>query len=172
VARRRDDIYFTIASIADFQPHVTSGEVPPPANPLVISQPCIRFSDVDSVGRSGRHLTIFEMMGHHAFNSREGYIYWTEETVEFKKEDLTQLENLEAIFHDFHNLSEGTIINGRYKIINKVGKGGVGIVYRAYDLILNNYVALKFINPTMTYREKKFYRIKRTIYPLKRKQRP
>jgi len=37
VARWRDDIYLTIASIADFQPHVTSGEVPPPANPLVIS---------------------------------------------------------------------------------------------------------------------------------------
>jgi len=30
VARWRSDIYLTIASIADFQPHVTSGEVPPP----------------------------------------------------------------------------------------------------------------------------------------------
>ncbi|MEM0493267.1 MAG: alanine--tRNA ligase-related protein, partial [Candidatus Thermoplasmatota archaeon] len=38
VARWREDIYLTIASIADFQPHVTSGVVPPPANPLVISQ--------------------------------------------------------------------------------------------------------------------------------------
>jgi alanyl-tRNA synthetase len=33
VARWRDDIYLTIASIADFQPFVTSGQVPPPANP-------------------------------------------------------------------------------------------------------------------------------------------
>ena len=31
VARWRDDIYLTIASIADFQPFVTSGIVPPPA---------------------------------------------------------------------------------------------------------------------------------------------
>ena len=53
-ARWRDDIYLTIASIADFQPFVTSGEVPPPANPLAISQPCIRLNDLDSVGRSGR----------------------------------------------------------------------------------------------------------------------
>ena len=42
----------TIASIADFQPHVTSGLVPPPANPLGISQPCIRLTDVAAVGRS------------------------------------------------------------------------------------------------------------------------
>ncbi|MEM3948307.1 MAG: alanine--tRNA ligase-related protein, partial [Zestosphaera sp.] len=39
VARWRDDIYLTIASIVVFQPHVTSGLVLPPANPLVIAQP-------------------------------------------------------------------------------------------------------------------------------------
>ena len=66
-ARWRDDIYLTIASIADFQPFVTSGIVPPPANPLTISQPCIRLNDLDSVGKSGRHLTTFEMLAHHAF---------------------------------------------------------------------------------------------------------
>ena len=67
IARWRSDIYLTIASIADFQPHVTSGEVPPPKNPLVISQPCIRLNDLEEVGRSGRHLNIFikSMMPHH-----------------------------------------------------------------------------------------------------------
>ncbi|HPM55012.1 MAG TPA: alanine--tRNA ligase [Methanoculleus sp.] len=80
-ARWRDDIYLTIASIADFQPFVTSGVVPPPANPLTISQPCIRLNDLDSVGRSGRHLTLFEMMAHHAFNTPEERIYWKDETV-------------------------------------------------------------------------------------------
>ena len=62
LARWRDDIHLTIASIADFQPHVTSGLVDPPANPLTISQPCIRLTDVDAVGHSGRHLTTFEML--------------------------------------------------------------------------------------------------------------
>ena len=52
LARWRDDIHLTIASIADFQPHVTSGAVLPPANPLAVSQPCIRLTDVDAVGRS------------------------------------------------------------------------------------------------------------------------
>jgi alanyl-tRNA synthetase len=83
IARWRDDIYLTIASIADFQPFVTSGMVPPPANPLTISQPCIRLPDLDSVGRSGRHLTNFEMMAHHAFNNPKKEIYWKNETVEY-----------------------------------------------------------------------------------------
>ncbi len=82
VARWRDDIYLTIASIADFQPFVTSGQVPPPANPLTISQPCIRLDDLDSVGRSGRHLTTFEMMAHHVFNTREKEYYWKDQTVQ------------------------------------------------------------------------------------------
>jgi alanyl-tRNA synthetase len=83
IARWRSDIYLTIASIADFQPHVTSGVVPPPANPLVISQPCIRLNDLEEVGKSGRHLTTFEMMGHHAFNKNIDEIYWKEETVAY-----------------------------------------------------------------------------------------
>ena len=85
IARWRDDIHLTIASIADFQPHVTSGQVPPPANPLCISQPCIRLTDVAAVGRSGRHLTTFEMMAHHAFNRpNDGdVIYWIDQCVRF-----------------------------------------------------------------------------------------
>lgn len=92
LARWRDDIHLTIASIADFQPHVTSGMVQPPANPLTISQPCIRLTDVDAVGRSGRHLTTFEMMAHHVFNRpEEGLdIYWMETCVEHCHNMLTQ----------------------------------------------------------------------------------
>ncbi|MGQ0536370.1 MAG: alanine--tRNA ligase [Methanobacteriota archaeon] len=90
VARWREDIYLTIASIADFQPHVTSGLVPPPANPLTISQPCIRLNDLDSVGRSGRHLTNFEMMAHHAFNSPGTEVYWKEETTAYCHEFMTK----------------------------------------------------------------------------------
>src|SRR5450756_2896340 len=67
VARWRKDIYLTHASIIDFQPYVTEGIAPPPANPLVISQPCIRLTDISNTGPTfGRHLTIFEMGGAHA----------------------------------------------------------------------------------------------------------
>ncbi|KYH38228.1 MAG: alanyl-tRNA synthetase [Candidatus Hecatellales archaeon B24] len=83
VARWRDDVYLVGASIYDFQPWVTEGVIPPPANPLAISQPCVRFTDIDLVGKSGRHLTGFEMMAHHAFNSPKQHVYWNHETVEY-----------------------------------------------------------------------------------------
>ncbi|RLG88171.1 MAG: alanine--tRNA ligase [Thermoprotei archaeon] len=86
VARWRDDLYLTIASIVVFQPFVTSGVIPPPANPLVIAQPCIRLEDLDNVGITfGRHFTNFIMGGHHAFNYPDKYVYWTEETVDFAR---------------------------------------------------------------------------------------
>jgi alanyl-tRNA synthetase len=97
VARWRDDIYLNIASIANYQPHVTSGEVPPPANPLVVSQPCIRLNDLANIGRSGRHFSCFEMMGHHAFNSKAwGEKYWTEECVAYGVEFLTKVLGLDG----------------------------------------------------------------------------
>jgi len=89
-ARWREDVYLVGASIYVFQPWVTSGIVPPPANPLVISQPCIRFTDIDIVGRSGRHLTGFEMMAHHAFNYPDKHVYWIEETVQLAHEFFTK----------------------------------------------------------------------------------
>lgn len=91
VARWRDDLYLTSASIVDFQPYVTNGLVPPPANPLVISQPCIRLVDVDNTGPTfGRHGTIFEMGGHHAFNYPDKEVYWKDETVRYHHEFVTK----------------------------------------------------------------------------------
>ncbi len=90
VARWREDVYLVGASIFDFQPWVTEGIIPPPANPLTISQPCIRFTDIDLVGKSGRHLTEFEMMAHHAFNSPEKFVYWNDGTVAYCFEFFTK----------------------------------------------------------------------------------
>jgi alanyl-tRNA synthetase len=100
--RWRDDVLLTQASVYDFQPLVTSGETPPPANPLTISQPCIRMQDIDNVGKTGRHTMAFEMMAHHAFNAREdlgepdqyayeGEVYWKDETVRFCDELLAEM---------------------------------------------------------------------------------
>jgi len=89
VARWRNDVFFTQASIYDFQPWVTSGAIPPPANPLTISQPCLRFLDLEEVGRSGRHFTLFEMMAHHAFNRPDHEVYFKDRCVELCHELLT-----------------------------------------------------------------------------------
>jgi alanyl-tRNA synthetase len=92
VARWRSDIYLTHASIIDFQPYVTEGIAPPPANPLVIAQPCIRLVDIANTGPTfGRHLTIFEMGGHHAFNYPDREVYWKDQTVRYHHEFVTDV---------------------------------------------------------------------------------
>ena len=92
VARWRSDIYLTHASIIDFQPYVTDGIAPPPANPLVIAQPCIRLVDIANTGPTfGRHLTLFEMGGHHAFNYPDKEVYWKDQTVRYHHEFVTDL---------------------------------------------------------------------------------
>jgi alanyl-tRNA synthetase len=129
--RWRDDVLLTQASIYDFQPHVTSGASPPPANPLAVSQPCIRMQDIDNVGKTGRHTMAFEMMGHHAFNADEGTdyayegeVYWKDECVEF----------CEGFFERFGvDLQELTFIEDPW-----VGGGNAGpafeVIYRGAEL--------------------------------------
>ncbi|MGD0057365.1 MAG: alanine--tRNA ligase [Methanomassiliicoccales archaeon] len=90
VARWRDDVFFTQASIYDFQPWVINGVMDPPANPLTISQTCIRFNDIDNVGKTGRHLTFFEMCAHHAFNTKNKQVYFKDKTVELCHELFTR----------------------------------------------------------------------------------
>ncbi|MEM2098446.1 MAG: alanine--tRNA ligase [Candidatus Bathyarchaeia archaeon] len=97
VARWRNDIYLTHASIIDFQPYVTEGIAPAPANPLVIAQPCIRLVDIANTGPTfGRHLTIFEMGGHHAFNYPDYEVYWKDQTVRYHHEFVTDVLGVQS----------------------------------------------------------------------------
>jgi len=121
VARWREDVYLVGASIYDFQPWVTEGLVEPPANPLTISQPSIRLTDVDNVGRSGRHLTGFEMMAHHAFNVKGREIYWANETVEYAFRVLTEVFRVppEEITFKFDWWSGGGNAGEDYEVLSR-----------------------------------------------------
>ena len=133
VARWRDDLYFTIASINDFQPYVVNGELPPPANPLIIPQPCIRFPDIENVGFSGRHYTNFVMIGQHAFNTEKGGLfYWKNE----------------ALGHDILFMKELGIPKEKMVFVEDVWAGGgnfgPSIEYFVDGLELGNCVFMQY----------------------------
>ncbi|SFS34681.1 alanine--tRNA ligase [Halostagnicola kamekurae] len=133
--RWRDDVLLTQASIYDFQPLITSGQTPPPANPLTISQPCIRMQDIDNVGKTGRHTMAFEMMAHHAFNAREdiddpeqyayqGEVYWKDQTVQYCDE---LLESLGADIEDVTYIEDPWVGGGN-------AGPAIEVIYRGLEL--------------------------------------
>jgi len=102
IARWNPTTDFTIASIAAFQPFVVSGEVAPPANPLVIPQMCLRFPDIDNVGITGHHVA-FVMMGETGFFPPQDYnvekymsdhLTWLHEGMGIELKDLTIHEDV------------------------------------------------------------------------------
>lgn len=104
VSRWRDDLYFTNASIIDFQPYVVTGEVEPPANPLIVPQHCLRFTDLGNVGVTGRHYTGFVMFGQHAFNTpKTKLFYWKDQALEHDYNYVTKIlgvKPLDVVFQE------------------------------------------------------------------------
>ncbi|MEM4598854.1 MAG: alanine--tRNA ligase [Candidatus Diapherotrites archaeon] len=134
VARWRDDLYFTNASIIDFQPYVVSGELEPPANPLVVPQPCLRFNDLQNVGTTGQHYSAFIMFGQHAFNSKKtGLFYWKNEALEHDFNYLTKVIGVpkeELVFMEDVWAGGGTF--------------GPSMEYLAHGVELGNCVFMQF----------------------------
>jgi len=60
-------------------------------------------------------------------------------------------------------LSTGSIFAGRYRIIEELGKGGMGKVYEALDLEIKEKVALKLIKPEIASDEKTIERFKNEL---------
>lgn len=90
VARWRNDVDYVAAGIYCFQPYCVTGEMQPPANPLICPQFCVRFNDLDNIGMTGRHYSGFIMIGIQVFNYPDDYKFFKEECVEFNHNWLTQ----------------------------------------------------------------------------------
>ena len=52
------------------------------------------------------------------------------------------------VHRNLENL-EGEFISGRYQIIRRIGRGGMGVVYLAQQTNLNRNVCIKVLNPAL-----------------------
>ena len=53
----------------------------------------------------------------------------------------------DTLVSDIPELSRGEVFDGRYEIVEELGKGGMGIVYRVFDRKVGEEVTLKIIKP-------------------------
>jgi len=97
-------LFFTVAGIVDFY-RIANGKITFefPANPVILSQPCLRFNDIPNVGITGRHNTCFDMIQQSSlWDGKNGY--WKDKCIELdfrllteafgiKKQDITFIED-------------------------------------------------------------------------------
>lgn len=139
VCRWRPDLYFTIASIVDFQ-RIESGKVvfDFPANPIIVPQMCLRFSDIANVGITGRHLTSFCMVGQQALANAQGY--WKDRCIDLDFELLTSelgIPKEEVIFKEDVWLGPGAFGYSLEYFVRGLELGNA--VFTAYEGTPDNY---------------------------------
>jgi serine/threonine-protein kinase len=64
---------------------------------------------------------------------------------------------------DRAEIAPGTTLGGRYRVISTLGAGGMGVVYKAHDLELDDVVALKMLRPGVLLDAEQLDRLKSEI---------
>lgn len=91
------------------------------------------------------------------------------EDSKFCKECATQLPGIDAAIHattleiPTEEMTRGTVFAGRYEIIEELGKGGMGRVYRVEDKKIRKEIALKLIKPEIASDKKTIERFKNEL---------
>jgi len=137
-------LYFTIAGIVDFY-RIANNKITFefPANPVILSQPCLRFNDIPNVGLTGKHYTCFDMIQQSSvFNGKQGY--WKDKCIDLDYELLTKV--LEIKPEEINFLEDAWIGYGAFGYSLEYFVGGLEMgnaVFTEFEGDLNNYAPLK-----------------------------
>jgi serine/threonine protein kinase len=83
-------------------------------------------------------------------------------------QDVTQSNQPESAPSSARVISSGEKLDGRYNVIRKLGEGGMGTVYQAYDEDVHQEVAVKVISPEWAGNTAVFDSLKREVSSARR----
>ena len=137
-------LYFTIAGIVDFY-RIANNKITFefPANPVILSQPCLRFNDIPNVGLTGKHYTCFDMIQQSSvFNGKQGY--WKDKCIDLDYELLTKVFEIKP--EEINFLEEAWIGYGAFGYSLEYFVGGLEMgnaVFTEFEGTLENYSVMK-----------------------------
>lgn len=80
-----------------------------------------------------------------------------------EKDQTRTREGMDHHFDALEHMHSGTLILNRYEVREMLGRGGFGMVFAAYDRVLNSEVAIKFLHPGLSHSSRDFRRVRREI---------
>jgi len=136
-------LYFTIAGIVDFY-RIANNKITFefPANPVILSQPCLRFNDIPNVGLTGQHYTCFNMIQQSSVYGKSGY--WKDKCIDLDYNLLTKVFGIKP--EEINFLEDAWIGYGAFGYSLEYFVGGIEMgnaVFTEFEGDLNNYAPLK-----------------------------
>ncbi|MBN2385189.1 protein kinase [bacterium] len=99
----------------------------------------------------------------HELSSREKAKIDTDPLFQKERKRLEIEETFKYPLSTLKTLPSGHLLLNRYEILKLIGKGGMSVVYKAHDVILDEMVALKILKPSMAENQDMVQRFKREI---------
>jgi alanyl-tRNA synthetase len=136
-------LYFTIAGIVDFY-RIADEKITFefPANPIILSQPCLRFNDIPNVGLTGKHYTCFDMIQQSSVYGKSGY--WKDKCIELDYDLLTKV--LEIKPEEINFLEDAWVGYGAFGYSLEFFVGGLEMgnaVFTEFEGDLSKYSVMK-----------------------------